>query len=83
EESVQYIREKQSERGASLTQTYLLLILSSRLQRMNLLLDVLDSDHQFDTGKLVDLFVSLVRYENRKNSIRELLSQGLGYLAYR
>ena len=83
EESVQYIREKQSERGASLTQTYILLILSSRLQRMNLLLDVLDRDHQFDTGKLVDLFISLVRYENRKNSIRELLSQGLGYLAYR
>jgi len=83
EESVQYIREKQAERGASLTQTYLLLILSSRLQRMTLLLDVLDSDHQFDTGKLVDLFISLVRYENRKNSIRELLSQGLGYLAYR
>ncbi len=83
EESVQYIREKQSERGASLTQTYILLILSSRLQRLNLLLDVLDTDHQFDTGKLVDLFISLVRYENRKYSIRELLSQGLGYLAYR
>jgi len=83
EESVQYIREKQAERGASLTQTYILLILSSRLQRMNLLLDVLDADHEFDTGKLVDLFRSLVRYENRKYSIRELLSQGLGYLAYR
>ena len=83
EESIAHIRENLSERGASLNQTYIILILSSRLQRMRILLDVLDADHLFDTGKLVDFFRELVRNENRKNSIREFLSKGLGYLAYR
>lgn len=83
EESILHIRKNLSERGASLTQSYLILILSSRLQRMQVLVDVLDADHQFDTTRLVDFFYVLVRNENRKNSIREFLSQGLGYIAYR
>ncbi|MBC7850990.1 MAG: hypothetical protein H7Y31_14710 [Chitinophagaceae bacterium] len=83
EQAIDHIRENLSLKGASLTQTYILLILSSRLERMHLLLDVLDTDHQFDTGKFVDLFLGLVRNENRKNSIRDFLSSGLSYLAYR
>lgn len=83
EEAIQYIRENVSVKGASLTQTYILLIVSARLNRMQILLDALDRDHQFDTGKLVDFFLNVVRNENRKNSIREFLSQGVGYLAYR
>ena len=83
EEAITLIRKYLSDHGASLNQTYVLLILSSRLQRMQLLTDALDANHEFDTGKLVDMWVALVRNENRKNSIREFLSQGLGYLAYR
>lgn len=83
ENIIDNIRAHQSENGASISLTYMLLILSYRLQRMQLLLDVLDTDHHFDTGKLVDLFLGLVRNETRKNSIREFLSQGFGYLAYR
>ncbi len=79
---IDHIRESHSERGASLQQTYLLLILSNRLERMQLITDVLDADHQFDTGRFVDIFRLLVRNEKRKNSIREFLSQGVGYLAY-
>lgn len=79
---IDYIRESHSEKGASLQQTYLLLILSNRLQRMQLITDVLDADNKFDTGRFVDLFRLLVRNEKRKNSIREFLSQGVGYLAY-
>jgi len=78
---IDYIRESHSEKGASLQQTYLLLILSNRLQRMQLITDVLDADNKFDTGRFVDLFRLLVRNEKRKNSIREFLSQGVGYLA--
>lgn len=77
-----HIRESHSEKGASIQQTYILLILINRLRRMQLLLDVLDADQQFDTGAFVDIFRMLVRNEKRKNSIREFLSQGLGYLAY-
>ncbi len=79
---IDFIRESHSEKGASLQQTYLLLILSNRLQRMQLITDVLDADNKFDTGRFVDLFRLLVRNEKRKNSIREFLSQGVGYLAY-
>ena len=79
---INHIRESHSEKGASLQQTYLLLILSNRLQRMQLVIDVLDADHRFDTGRFVDIFILLVRNEKRKNSIREFFSQGVGYLAY-
>jgi len=79
---ISHIRESHSEKGASIQQTYILLILTNRLQRMQLILDVLDADNKFDTGRFVDLFRMLVRNEKRKNSIREFLSQGVGYLAY-
>ena len=79
---IEHIRESHAEKGASLQQTYLLLILSNRLQRMQLVTDVLDTDHKFDTGRFVDIFKLLVRNEKRKNSIREFFSQGVGYLAY-
>lgn len=77
-----YIRESHAEKGASIQQTYLLMILGNRLQRMQLIADILDADNQFDTGRFVDIFRLLVRNEKRKNSIKEFLSQGLGYLAY-
>jgi len=77
-----YIRESHADKGASIQQTYLLLILTNRLERMLLIADILDADNQFDTGRFTDLFRLLIRNENRKNSIMEFLSQGLGYLAY-
>ncbi|MBI3140123.1 MAG: hypothetical protein HYZ15_16220 [Sphingobacteriales bacterium] len=77
-----YIRESHSHNGASLQQTYLLLILTNRLERMQLITDILDGDSSFDTGRFVELFRLLVRNEKRKNSIREFFSQGVGYLAY-
>lgn len=80
--NIDHIRREQSTKGASLRQTYTLLILSTRLQRILILNDVLDRDDHFDVGRFVDLFKVLVRNENRKNSIREFVSQGIGYLAY-
>ncbi len=79
---ISFIREGHTVRGASLNQTYLLILLANRLQRMEILLDILDLDHHFDTGRFVDFFRLIVRNENRKNSIREFVSQGTGYLAY-
>lgn len=79
---VEYIQESHSENGASLQQTYLLMILNNRLERMQLIADVLDADTHFDAGRLTDIFRMLVRNEKRKNSILEFLSQGLGYIAY-
>ena len=80
--AIEYIREHHSERGASLHQTYMLLSLANRIERMMMLLDLLDTGHTLDTGRFVELFRVLVRDENRKNSIVEFMSQSLGYLAY-
>ena len=79
---IQHIREQQSIKGASLNQTYILLLLNNRIQRLQILTDALDTDTHFDTSRFVEYFRILVRNENRKNSIREFLSQGVGYLAY-
>ena len=81
-ECIAYIQDHHSQRGASLDQTYTLLLLDNRLGRMTILLDALDAGHHIDTGRMVDFFRGLVRNEKRKNSIRELVSQAAGYLAY-
>jgi len=81
-ESIDYIRSHLAERGASLHQTYMLLLLANRLERISILVDLLDKDQRFEMGKFVELFRMLVRNENRKNSILEFMSQSLGYLAY-
>ena len=60
----------------------MLLLLANRLERISILVDLLDRDHRFDTGRFVELFRMLIRNENRKNSILEFMSQSLGYLAY-
>ena len=81
-ECIEYIRDNHSQRGASLHQTYMLLLLANRLDRMSILVDLLDKDRSFNVGKFVDFFRMLVRNENRKNSILEFMSQSMGYLAY-
>jgi site-specific recombinase len=82
DECITYVRDHHSQRGASLHQTYMLLLLANRMERMSILVDLVDKDHHFDVGKFVELFRMLVRNENRKNSILEFMSQSLGYLAY-
>jgi site-specific recombinase len=77
-----HVRDGNVMRGASLHQTYMLLLLANRLERMSILVDLLSTDHSFETAKFVELFRILVRNENRKNSIVEFMSQSLGYLAY-
>ncbi|MFI5151683.1 MAG: site-specific recombinase [Chitinophagales bacterium] len=82
ERCIDFIRGNHSQRGASLHQTYTLVMLSNKLDRINILVDILDKDAHFETEKFVEFFQLLVRNENRKNSIREFLSQCLGYVAY-
>lgn len=81
-ECIDHIRGNHSEHGASLHQTYMLLLLTNRLERMTILLDLLDGESHMETGKFVDFFRMLIRNENRRNSIFEFMSQSMGYLAY-
>jgi len=81
-ESIEYIRLNHSNSGTSIHQTYLLLILNHKLNRIELITDILDGNSQINSDRLISFFKMLVRNENTKNSIREFLSQSLGYLAY-
>jgi site-specific recombinase len=81
-ESIEYIRQKHSTSGTSIHQTYILLILSYKLGRIELITDILDGNSQFNSDNFISFFKMLVRNENTKNSIREFLSQSLGYVAY-
>jgi site-specific recombinase len=81
-ESIEYIRLNHSSSGTSIHQTYILLILSNKLSRIELITDILDGNSHFNSDNFISFFKMLVKNENRKNSIREFLSQSLGYLAY-
>lgn len=79
---MRHIREHMPERGASLSQTYILYQLDRLMSRMTLLLDIIDGDGRVDTRQLAAYFIRLVRHQNRRYSIREFLSQTTGYVAY-
>ncbi len=68
--------------GTSLAQTYMLTRLQQQIDRLFIILDVLDTDNIFNTERFVAYFKTVVHNENRKNSVREYLSENTGYLAY-
>ena len=79
---MRHIRERMPERGASLSQTYILYQLDRLMARMTLLLDIIDGDGRVDTRQMAAYFIRLVRHQNRRYSLREFLSQTTGYVAY-
>jgi len=81
-QSLEWIREQNAYRGTSLAQTFVLVRLSQQIQRMLIVLDALDKNSHFDSDRFLIFFQALVRNENRLNSLREFLSENLGYVAY-
>jgi site-specific recombinase len=79
---VRYIRENTPEKGTSLSQTFILFQIEQKLARMLLLLDIVDADDRINIARFADLFITVIRNENRKNSLGEFLSKTTGYLAY-
>ena len=79
---LEIIRENTQDKGASLSQTFILYQIEQKLNRMLLLLDIIDADDRINSTRMADYFMKVVRNENRKNSIRELLGQTTVYLAY-
>lgn len=82
QQKLELIRDNTQEKGASLSQTFILFQIEQKLERMLLLLDIIDADEQINTTRMADYFMKVVRNENRKYSLRELFSQTTGYLAY-
>ena len=81
-ESIEYIRQNHSDQGTSIHQTYILLILSNKLGRIELITDILNGKSSFNSDNFISFFKMLVKNENTKTSIRVFLSQSLGYVAY-
>jgi site-specific recombinase len=81
-DSIDHIRQNHSSYGTSIHQTYILLILSNKMGRIELITDILDGNSKFNSDNFISFFKMLVRNENTKNSIIEFLSQSLGYVAY-
>src|SRR5436190_5133859 len=81
-QSIQSIQEQRSKAGTSLAQTFLLVRLHQQLERMFIILDVLDRNQEFNTERFIAYFHAVIRNENRKNSLGEFLNQNLGLLAY-
>ena len=81
-QSIQWIREQRVVYGTSLAQTYILTGLQQQIDRQFIILDVLDADNNFNTERFVAYFKTVVHNENRKNSIKEFLSENTSYLAY-
>lgn len=81
-QSIQWIREQRIAYGTSLAQAFILTRLQQQLDRMFIILDVLDADNMVDTLRFVLYFKTVVHNENTKNSIKEFVSENTGYLAY-
>jgi site-specific recombinase len=81
-QSIQWIRDQRIAYGTSLAQTYIITRLQQQIDRMFIIMDVLDMDCSFNTERFVTYFKTVVHNENRKNSVKEFLSENTGYLAY-
>jgi site-specific recombinase len=81
-DSIEFIRQSHALNGTSIHQTYTLLVLSNKLERMNLIVQILNDDSNFSSGNFITFFKTLVKNENTKYSIRQFMSESLGYLAY-
>jgi site-specific recombinase len=81
-QSIQWIKDQRMVYGTSLAQTYILTRLQQQIDRLFIILDVLDMDSSFNTERFVEYFKTVVHNENRKNSIKEFMSENTSYLAY-
>lgn len=81
-QNVLLMRDQRAFSGTSLSLTFLTTRILQMTNRMLLIADALDGDQHFNEDRFVDFFVTVVTNENKKNSIREFLSDNLGLLAY-
>ncbi len=81
-QNLQILKLQRASEGTSLAQTYLMVRMEQLMERMFIILDVLDQDQYFNTERFIQYFYHVIRNENRKNSIGEFLSNNLALLAY-
>ncbi len=80
---VHEVRKGQHETGASLALTYMLQRLRQHLARIRTFLEMLEHHYDYDDWKIqASFFKQLVRFENSRNSVKELIFKNIGFLAY-
>ena len=81
-QSNQWVRDQRLQYGTSLAQTFVMVRREEQIDRMLIIIDALDGGNVFNTTRFVDYFITVIRNENKKNSLQEFLSTNLGLLAY-
>ncbi len=81
-QSIQWIKDQRKTYGTSLAQTYIVTRLQQQINRLFIIIDVLDSDNALNTERFANYFKTVVHNENTKNSLKEFVSENTGYLAY-
>jgi site-specific recombinase len=81
-QSIKWVKDQRIEVGTSLAETFLLTRMEQHVERIFMILDALDNDHEFNSGRFIEYFITVVRNQNKKNSLSEFLYQNLGLLAY-
>lgn len=81
-QSIKWLKEERKKNGTSLAATFLLTRMEQHVERLFMVLDVVNDDNEFDTERFIHYFITVIRNQNRKNSLGEFLSQNLGLLAY-
>jgi site-specific recombinase len=77
-----WVSDQRVQYGTSLAQTFIMVRIEQQIERMLIILDALDANDEFNTDRFIEYFITIVKNENRKNSVREFLSENLAMLAY-
>ncbi len=80
---IKLARRKALTKGVGLKETYNFLRLGWLIDRMELIVDIIDGSEQLDIVNFVGYFKSVVEYENTKNKLRAHIGQTVELLAYR
>ena len=81
-QSNQWVKDQRLQYGTSLAQTFVMVRREEQIERMLIILDALNGEDVFNTDRFVEYFITVIRNENKKNSLGEFLSTNLGLLAY-
>lgn len=81
-QSLLWLKDQRINEGTSLALTFLMLRMEQTIDRLLLIMDVLDFDQEFDIDRFIGYFSTVVKFENTKNSLGTFLSDNLSLLAY-
>ncbi len=83
EEIISRLQVESVSLGTSIQQTYLLRRIRQLISRMAAILDIAAHEQSADLWQLINIFYTIVRNENTKNSLKRLFRSNIQVLAFR